>query len=172
MSKLGHDEKREVIRCLSCMLVQFRTQSGNCRKCRRSLDPTPELEMPAFLATPDPESLLSLRTHERVVHFRTAQGLTQKDLAEKMGGVPRTYVSKIENGCCVPTLASLENLAEALGVELWQLLLNGREEAEAAIAADPFLLEMAELSARLDPRTRDFIVTEAARLVAANQGYR
>jgi transcriptional regulator with XRE-family HTH domain len=107
-----------------------------------------------------------------VVHFRKAQGLTQKDLAEKMGGLPRTYVSRIENGGCVPNLASLENLAEALGVEVWQLLLNGREEAEAAIAADPFLLEMAELSARLDPRTRDFIVTEAARLVAANQGYR
>jgi transcriptional regulator with XRE-family HTH domain len=167
------DDPREVVRCLSCLLVQFRTQSGNCRKCRKSLDPhEPEPEEETFIDEPIPQLLLSLQVHERVLHFREVRGLTQKQLAVKMGDLPRTYISKIEGRRAIPTLSSLERFAEALGVEVWQLLLSGREEAEAAVAADSFLAEMAELSATLDPRMRDFIVLEAQRLALANQGYR
>jgi transcriptional regulator with XRE-family HTH domain len=32
--------------------------------------------------------------------------------------VPRTYISKIENGKAIPTLGSLERLAEALEVDM------------------------------------------------------
>src|SRR5260370_21296640 len=37
---------REVIRCKSCGLVQYRTSSGNCRRCVRLLPPKVEFLIP------------------------------------------------------------------------------------------------------------------------------
>jgi len=62
--------------------------------------------------------------------------------------VPRTYISKIENGKAIPTLGSLERLADALEVDVCQLVRDTRSRREAevtAIFADPFLAEIAVL---------------------------
>src|SRR5260370_17247883 len=40
------DMDREVIRCKSCGLVQYRTNSGNCRRCLRMLPPKVEFLIP------------------------------------------------------------------------------------------------------------------------------
>ena len=67
--------------------------------------------------------------------------------------VPRTYISKIENGKAIPTLGSLERLAEALEVDVCQLVRDARsrrDEEVATILADPFLAEVATLLPRLD----------------------
>ena len=40
------DMDREVIRCKSCGLVQYRTNSGNCRRCVRLLPPKVEFLIP------------------------------------------------------------------------------------------------------------------------------
>jgi transcriptional regulator with XRE-family HTH domain len=67
--------------------------------------------------------------------------------------VPRTYISKIENGKAVPTLGSLERLAAALGVELRQLVRDARsrrDEEVSSILGDEFLAEVAALMPHLD----------------------
>ncbi len=67
--------------------------------------------------------------------------------------VPRTYISKIENGKAIPTLGSLERLAKALEVDVCQLVRDRRtrrDEEVAVIFADPFLAEIASLLPHLD----------------------
>jgi transcriptional regulator with XRE-family HTH domain len=71
--------------------------------------------------------------------------------------VPRTYISKIENGKAIPTLGSLERLAAALDVDISQLVRDARsvrDEEVAAIFADPFLAEIAALLQHLEPMHR------------------
>ena len=49
--------------------------------------------------------------------------------------VPRTYISKIENGKAIPTLGSLERLATALGVEMRQLVRDERSRRDEEVAS-------------------------------------
>jgi DNA-binding XRE family transcriptional regulator len=76
-------------------------------------------------------SLLStVATHLK--QLRSAAGLTQADLAERCG-IDTPEISKYENGHRVPTLATIERLAEALDVSPMRLFpatdADGLEEA-------------------------------------------
>ena len=106
-------ETREVVRCDYCSLVQYRTSNSLCRKCHRPLDieePTPLA--PQLVTTPAvPASAeAGLQVAAQVRDIRRARHLSQRQLAGRMQ-VPRTYISKIENGKAIPTLGSLERLA-------------------------------------------------------------
>ena len=57
--------------------------------------------------------------------IRRARHLSQRQLAGRMQ-VPRTYISKIENGKAIPTLGSLERLANALEVDMCHLVRDAR----------------------------------------------
>lgn len=97
-----------------------------------------------------------LQVAGQVRDIRRARHLSQRQLASRMQ-VPRTYISKIENGKAIPTLGSLERLAQALEVEVSQLVRDSRsrrEEEVAAIFSDPFLAEVAALLPRLEPLQR------------------
>jgi transcriptional regulator with XRE-family HTH domain len=97
-----------------------------------------------------------LQVAGQVREIRRARHLSQRQLAGRMQ-VPRTYISKIENGKAIPTLGSLERLAMALEVEICQLVRDARsrrEEEVAAIFADPFLAEIAALLPRLEQLQR------------------
>lgn len=94
-----------------------------------------------------------LQVAGQVKEIRRARHLSQRQLAARMQ-VPRTYISKIENGKAIPTLGSLERLAQALEVEVCHLVRDARsrrEEEVAAIFADPFLAEVAALLPHLEP---------------------
>jgi transcriptional regulator with XRE-family HTH domain len=93
-----------------------------------------------------------LQVAAQVREMRRARHLSQRQLAGRMQ-VPRTYISKIENGKAIPTLGSLERLATALGVEVRRLVRDARsrrEEEVEAILGDPFLAEIAPLLPHLD----------------------
>ncbi|MEE0955937.1 MAG: helix-turn-helix transcriptional regulator [Eubacterium sp.] len=52
-----------------------------------------------------------------IIEARTAEGLTQKELAER-SGLRQSNISRIENGTCSPTVSTLQMLAEGLGKKL------------------------------------------------------
>jgi transcriptional regulator with XRE-family HTH domain len=152
-------DTREVVRCDYCSLVQYRTTNSLCRKCRKPLDmeepPHPVLQLVPHPSTPQ-SSEAGLQVAGQVRDIRKARHLSQRQLAGRMQ-VPRTYISKIENGKAIPTLGSLERLAAALDVDISQLVRDSRsvrDEEVAAIFADPFLAEIAALLPHLEPMHR------------------
>ena len=52
-----------------------------------------------------------------LVAARIAANMTQKELAEK-SGIRQSNISRIENGACSPTVATLQALADGMGKEL------------------------------------------------------
>jgi len=51
----------------------------------------------------------------RIRWFREQKGLSQRDIEERTG-LLRCYISRVENGQTVPSLATLERLASALEI--------------------------------------------------------
>src|ERR1700722_15219893 len=155
-------ETREVVRCEYCRLMQYRTNNSLCRKCHKPLDmEEPEILAPQLVTTPPVEDCeeAGLQVARQVRELRRARHLSQRQLAGRMM-VPRTYISKIENGKAIPTLGSLERLANALGVEMRQLVRDERslrDEEVVAILADPLLAEIAALLPQLDSLHRTLI---------------
>jgi predicted transcriptional regulator len=52
-----------------------------------------------------------------IIAARMEQNLTQKDLAEKIG-IRQSNISRIENGICSPTVATLQQIADGIGKTL------------------------------------------------------
>lgn len=141
-----HLELREVLRCHKCTLNQFRTRLGECRRCH---EPYPEPVIEIQLESELPAALKSprhgLRIADRVRAMRRARGLSQRALAERMG-VPRTYISKLENEKAIPTLRSCERIAIALRIEIWRLFpgeIDCHVEKLRRVLQDPWLMEIA-----------------------------
>ncbi len=138
-------DSREVVRCDHCQLVQFRTHSNLCRRCRTSLDED-EPEPIAAEPQPAPVSLPLNRGFQvalAIRNLRQRSGLSQRQLALRMA-VPRTYVSKIENEKATPTLSSLERLAQALNVSVPDLINGGNGHCEVVreLMRDDFIAEL------------------------------
>ena len=152
-------EAREVLRCEHCSLVQFRTSNSLCRRCHKPLEmEEPEPLVPQLVTESNhPASEGSgLEVARAVRDIRRSHRLSQRQLAGRMQ-VPRTYISKIENGKAIPTLGSLERLAAALEVDMCQLVRDARsrrDEEVAAILSDSFLAEVAALLPHLDSMHR------------------
>ena len=52
-----------------------------------------------------------------IIDARCEQNLTQKELAER-SGIRQSNISRIENGTCSPTIATLQSLAKGMGKKL------------------------------------------------------
>jgi transcriptional regulator with XRE-family HTH domain len=63
---------------------------------------------------------------ERRRELREAKQLSQGDI-EKRSGLFRCYISRVENGHTVPAIETLEKMARALEVPLYQLFYDGEE---------------------------------------------
>lgn len=105
-----------MVRCERCRLVQYQASYNHCRRCSFSF---------AVEAPPPPPPQVEPEQHPDVAAgvrcWRQARGLTQKQLAFA-AQLPRTYVSRIENGRILPGLVTLVRVAEALHVGLPTLL--------------------------------------------------
>ncbi len=128
MSSLEMD--REVIRCKTCGLVQYRTRTGNCRRCVRALPQRLEFLIPPpappeeEAAEPTPEKFVNQATVEnigqRIRQLRESRSMTQSQLQSR-SKVSRSYLSRIESGQMTPSLGTLEKISEALNVGLNRL---------------------------------------------------
>jgi transcriptional regulator with XRE-family HTH domain len=63
---------------------------------------------------------------DRLRVMREAKQLSQGDI-EKRTGLLRCYISRVENGHTVPAIETLEKMARALEVPLYQLFYDGEE---------------------------------------------
>jgi transcriptional regulator with XRE-family HTH domain len=63
---------------------------------------------------------------ERLRALREQKNLSQGDI-EKRTGLLRCYISRVENGHTVPAVETLEKMARALEVPLYQLFYDGEE---------------------------------------------
>src|SRR6516162_6294282 len=84
---------REVIRCKTCGLVQYRTRTGNCRRCVRALPQRLEFMIPPpapaeeAAAEPASEQLVNQQTVEnigqRIRQLRESRSMTQSQLQSR-----------------------------------------------------------------------------------------
>jgi transcriptional regulator with XRE-family HTH domain len=63
---------------------------------------------------------------DRLRVMREEKKFSQGDI-EKRTGLLRCYISRVENGHTVPSIETLEKLARALGIPLYQLFYDGEE---------------------------------------------
>lgn len=110
---------------------------------------------------------------ETVRSWRRELGLTQSELADRMG-VAQNHVSAIETGKLVdPQASTVEKLARAFGVTVDELLAGVRREAgglEYQIVRESYALrEMAEKWSELDHDQQQVVVTVFRQLVRDNE---
>jgi transcriptional regulator with XRE-family HTH domain len=161
--------ERAVLKCDHCKLVQYRTAADICRRCKKSLLPEqPKAELTiALVPEPAPRAEHGgLQVAGAVRDLRHVRNLSQRQLAARMG-VPRTYISKIENGKAMPTLSSLDRLARALQVDMSALLRDAptrHKDETAVLMTDPFLAEIARYSGHLNATQKSIFLNHVREL--------
>src|ERR1700747_70152 len=63
---------------------------------------------------------------DRLRELRESKNLSQGDI-EKRTGLFRCYISRVENGHTVPAIETLEKMARAMEVPMYQLFYEGEE---------------------------------------------
>lgn len=145
--------------------MQFRSADSHCRRCRKPLEiAEPEPAIPTLVPTGKiGDSSSDLDVARAVRDLRRTRMLSQRQLAGRMQ-VPRTYISKIENGKAMPTLSSLERLATALNAPLSALVEDRRSRRAQMIQEivdDPFLAEILPLVAKLNSFHKQVVLSHA-----------
>ena len=152
------DLDREVIRCKTCGLVQYRTRTGNCRRCLRLLPPKVEFLIPPpepqelpgddrqlFEKWPNRETVENIG--QRIRQLRESRGMTQSQLQAR-SRVSRSYLSRIESGQMTPSLGTLEKISEPLGIGLKRFFVP--ESSGETLLEDPFIQELRPFLRQLD----------------------
>src|ERR1017187_1395740 len=152
------ESDRDVIRCITCGMVQYRTRNGNCRRCLHLLTPKiefliPPPELPELLGDdrqlfekwPNYEMVENIG--QRIRQLRESRGMTQTQLQAR-SRVSRSYLSRIESGQMTPSLGTLEKLSEPLGVGLNRFFLP--ETNGETLFEDPFIQGLRPFLRQLD----------------------
>jgi transcriptional regulator with XRE-family HTH domain len=148
---------REVIRCKTCGLVQYRTRTGNCRRCVRALPQRLEFLIPEAPPLEEQgvetvsDKFANQKTVEnigqRIRQLRESRSMTQSQLQSK-SKVSRSYLSRIESGQMTPSLGTLEKISEALNVGLNRFFIP--ESDGEALLEDPFIQGLRPFLQQLD----------------------
>ena len=72
---------------------------------------------------------------ERLRRLREARKLSQGDI-EKRTGLLRCYISRVENGHTIPAVETLEKLARALEVPIYQLFYKEADDSSQPLRDD------------------------------------
>ncbi len=118
----------------------------------------------------------------RLRKLREERSFSQGDI-EKRTGLLRCYISRVENGHTVPSIETLERLAAALEIPLYQLFYEGdeppllpnlskrRTTEELAMDGEDgkdlrFLEKVRRLVARIDEKDRRLLLYMAQKLAS------
>lgn len=113
----------------------------------------------------------------RLRSVREEKNLSQGDI-EKRTGLLRCYISRVENGHTVPAIETLEKMARALELPLYQLMYDGQEppalppngggkrsnEWGAVGKGARFLRKLSQLLAKMSERDRGLLLGFAERM--------
>jgi transcriptional regulator with XRE-family HTH domain len=73
-----------------------------------------------------PNKEYKMKVGDNILSWRKLKGIKQEELAKKIG-ISTTALSNIENGISKPDIERLEDIADALEIEVNQLLLNPQQ---------------------------------------------
>lgn len=118
---------------------------------------------------------------DRLRALREGKKLSQGDI-EKRTGLLRCYISRVENGHTVPAIETLEKMARALEVPLYQLVYDGdkppqppklRQSADAAFFGSTpkeirYLNTLCRYLAKVDARDRKLVMVMAQKMAGNN----
>jgi len=119
---------------------------------------------------------------DRLKTLREAKDLSQGDIEERTG-LPRCYVSRVENGHTVPSVETLEKFARALELPLYHLMFDGDKQPappksmkgstenslESSRSGSMLMRKMVGSLAKMDQEDRNLILLLAGR-VSKKQG--
>lgn len=119
---------------------------------------------------------------DRLREIREERKLSQGDI-ERRTGLLRCYISRVENGHTVPAIETLEKLARALEIPLYQLFYDGEEPPQPLAlpilrnSGNPvwgstgkearFLGKLRRLLSKTDDQDRQFILHLARKVARA-----
>jgi transcriptional regulator with XRE-family HTH domain len=118
----------------------------------------------------------------RLRRLREEKKLSQGDIEERTG-LLRCYISRVENGHTVPSLETLERLASALEIPLYQLFYEGddppplpnlskRQTTEELVMDEEsekevrFFEKVRRLTSRIDEKDRQLLLYMAQKLAS------
>jgi len=108
---------------------------------------------------------------ESIRKIRQARGISQGEM-QKRTGILRSYLSRVENGHTVPSFATLQRLAGAMGVTLSDFfLLDGTVVSAAGTgdAAGEYLRELRSLLPQLTPEQRQQLLETVKQMARKRQ---
>jgi len=159
---------REVVRCQQCSLVQFRTLSDLCRRCTKPLpswiqfsaaadaeqNRTSTLELDSDIVDSEMPADRAGRNRQvsiggRMQELREERLLTQIEMASLLG-IPRSYLSRIENSRLLPGPMMVAKFASALKLDISELLpLERRKDGGRLFPSDPAMAALYTQIAKL-----------------------
>lgn len=117
---------------------------------------------------------------ELIRQFRESKGLSQESV-ERRTGLRRHYISRLENGHTVPSIATLEKFAAAFEVPLYRFFYEGKEppvklDLPRAKSGESvwgtkgkeleYMRKLAEALCKIDERHRRLLMGMAQRMAA------
>jgi DNA-binding XRE family transcriptional regulator len=125
---------REVILCITCVMVQYRAHNGDCRRCLHLLKPKVAFLFPPpvlrelqgddrqpFEKWPNREMVENIG--QRIRQLRECHRMTQTQLRAH-SWVSQSRLFRIESGQMTPSIGTLGKISEALGICLNRFFLT------------------------------------------------
>ena len=95
---------------------------------------------------------------ENIRRIRKENHITQKELGEKLGGISQQQIGQWENDSKTPKIETIQKIAKALNVELWEIVELDQMDLETRIQ------QIKKMVAQLTPeglKEFDRLATEA-----------